>query len=866
MKKSVSILVLLVFCHFLRAESELSGTLKTKVDSLQSVINTTTDDTTKIQSLNALGALYSLALDNESALQYYKQSFQLAKSVDFKKGMISSLISTGNIYSGLGDYEKALSDFFNSITISEQIKDKGSIATNYNNIANIYVKQGFFQKALDFHFKALHLRQASNNEKGMAMSYANIGNVYKSQSDYEKALEFDLKALKTFEAIGDKVRISIILNNIGGIYLTQKYDDKALDYYFRALKIAEEADDKQQMARPYENIAVVYTEQKKYDKALEYLLKSLKINEERHYKEGLILNYINMADIYRGKGDYNKALDYLSNALKLASESGYKIGQVHSFIGLGEIYLEQKQFEKANYYLTQALQSAKETGLKEAVQQIYLKLSELSDKKGDVKSAFEYYKLYSDIKDSLINEESGKRVAEMNGKYDSEKKDKEIIKKDAEIAQRQVEAGKQTLQRKVLTASAVVLLLIVLFIYRGSLQRKKANKQLEILNKELEKLSIVASETDNGVIICGPQGQIEWINPGMTRLLGYTLEDLKSKGSTLEEVSANPAIKALIQKSMTEKKSTVYETLSVTKNGEKRWTQSTLTLILDGEENIKKIVVIDTDITERKTAENELKLKNEKIIDSITYAQLIQQSILIGEHEIQKLLPDSFIYFQPKDIVSGDFYWCSVVDEKIILAAVDCTGHGVAGAFMSIIGNTLLDQIVNEKQITRPSEILQLLHQGVNDALHKKSGTEMSDDGMDIALCCIDYKNNLLHFAGARNPLYIVMNGELTIVNADRLTIGSRAVGRKQSVELKYTNHSLALEKGMNIYLFTDGYADQFGGIERKRMGSGKFKELVSINYQLEMRHQKELLLTQQNGWKGDQQQTDDILVIGVRI
>lgn len=280
-------------------------------------------------------------------------------------------------------------------------------------------------------------------------------------------------------------------------------------------------------------------------------------------------------------------------------------------------------------------------------------------------------------------------------------------------------------------------------------------------------------------------------------------------------------------------------------------------------------------ITTLSNTNNELIQKNtliekqkEKIIDSITYAQLIQQSILVEESEIQKHLPDSFIYYQPKDIVSGDFYWCSKINNKIILAAIDCTGHGVPGAFMSMIGNTLLNQIVNEKQITKPSEILRLLNIGIYEALHQEKEDGLARDGMDLALCSIDYQNNQLEYAGAQNPLYVLSDGELVVIKADRLTIGGGGmISKKENPLLReYTNHVIPIKKDMNIYLFSDGYMDQFRGSDRKKFGIQKFKGLILENQLLSMQKQKELFVIALEEWKGNAQQIDDILVIGLRL
>ncbi len=264
----------------------------------------------------------------------------------------------------------------------------------------------------------------------------------------------------------------------------------------------------------------------------------------------------------------------------------------------------------------------------------------------------------------------------------------------------------------------------------------------------------------------------------------------------------------------------------------------------------------------------EAEKQKEKIIDSIIYAKRIQQSILMEESEIQNYLPDSFIYYQPKDIVSGDFYWCSKIEDKIILAAIDCTGHGVPGAFMSMIGNTLLNQIVNEKHITIPSEILRLLNLGVFEALHQNKDGALSDDGMDISLCAFDFKKNELQFAGAQNPLFLVSDNRIEIIKGNIHGVGGGGMTAKilDPMKTTYTNHIVPIKKNMSIYLFSDGYMDQFGGSERKKFGVQKFKELLLNNQELSMQKQKEIFMSAHAQWKGKATQIDDILMIGVKL
>lgn len=281
-----------------------------------------------------------------------------------------------------------------------------------------------------------------------------------------------------------------------------------------------------------------------------------------------------------------------------------------------------------------------------------------------------------------------------------------------------------------------------------------------------------------------------------------------------------------------------------------------------------------------------LNKKNKKITDSINYASRIQKSILLPENEIKKLLPQSFIYYQPRDIVSGDFYWFAEVDEGrnngasiekkmdtvqnptsklIIIAAVDCTGHGVPGAFMSLVGNILLNEIINEKHIIHPSSILKLLHAGVLKALHQKEQDSLSQDGMEMSLCLINLEKKYIEFSGAMNPIYIVKDNTVTIIKPDAQAIGGINLGRRKNIEVEFTNQIIPIQENMSVYMFTDGYADQFGGLNNKKFNSSQFKNLLLEIQSMEMLMQKKAIEQAMINWKGLNKQTDDMLVIGLK-
>lgn len=250
-----------------------------------------------------------------------------------------------------------------------------------------------------------------------------------------------------------------------------------------------------------------------------------------------------------------------------------------------------------------------------------------------------------------------------------------------------------------------------------------------------------------------------------------------------------------------------------------------------------------------------------QVTDSIKYAQKIQEAILPPETYVRKLLPDSFILYRPKDIVSGDFYWLGEAEDRVFFAAVDCTGHGVPGAFMSIVGYNQLKQAIITTGGSSPAEILDHLNVGVSETLHQQDENSTSKDGMDIAICSLNYKTLELEYAGAFNPLYLLRDGEIIQTKGDKFPIGS-FMGKPQN----FTNHKVQLVQGDQVYIFSDGYADQFGGPRGKKFMYKKFRDLLVANKNKDLSVQKEILTDALFDWMQDEEQVDDILVIGVKV
>lgn len=250
------------------------------------------------------------------------------------------------------------------------------------------------------------------------------------------------------------------------------------------------------------------------------------------------------------------------------------------------------------------------------------------------------------------------------------------------------------------------------------------------------------------------------------------------------------------------------------------------------------------------------------ITDSIFYARRIQNAILPSFQQIERYLSEYFILYMPKDIVSGDFYWMHADDDLIMMAAVDCTGHGVPGAFMSIVGFNQLNHAVNVKKARKAADILDALNEGVITTLNENKSEGSIKDGMDMALFILDLKAGRVEFAGANNPMVLIRDGEIIKFKGDRFPIGAFE-GNKPP---KFRNHEVEIRKGDSFYLFSDGYEDQFGGPENKKFLSKRFEELLRNVSHLPVNEQKKILVDKLNAWMGDNEQVDDILVIGIKI
>ena len=632
-----------------------------------------------------------------------------------------------------------------------------------------------------------------------------IASVYFERGDFEKVLDYCKAGLELAQKLDDNNGMLIGFGNLAQLYRDIGQIKKSIEYYFKSLEMSEKIGYKEGIAYNLTGIGVTYLDQGEPQKALKYMFKSLKLDKEIGNKAELAIVHSNIGVIYNELGETEKAFKYLKKSLKINEDIANIFGIIYTLNQLGAMYSKTGDTQKAKTYLINSLKKSEKTGLKKYLASTLYYMGTIYYKEGKLDSAILYLSRSMDIGQDMGTPKIIKKASSFL----------HIIYAEQQKYKAAYEAHMVFKKMTDSINNSEASQLLINHEMQAKFEKKEA-----LMDAEAEKERAMAEEVRKrqNIIIAAVSG-------GLLMLLVFVLF--------------------------------LYNRFRVTRK----------------QKNI---------IQEQKALVDE---KNKNITDSIRYAKEIQEAILPTDEEIAELLPESFVLFKPKDIVSGDFYWATQTkNNKVIWAAADCTGHGVPGAFMSMIGNALLNEIVIEKSITEPAQILNELKTYIIDSLSQTGESGEHRDGMDIALCTLEKETNKLEFAGAYNPLFLVRkgianseigkNGKLKIFDEDlgELKADRQPIGYEQDKDQPFTNHEIQLKKGDTLYTFSDGYADQYGGDENSLYGEGKkfsrgrFKKLVSSLQEQSMTEQKEAFDTTIESYKGDLEQVDDILVIGVRI
>ncbi len=650
-------------------------------------------------------------------------------------------------------------------------------------------------------------------------SLENLGVYHQIKGDYPKALDYTLKALKIYEEllgiamnpseknVAKKGMASCYLN-LGTIYKDQNDNQKGLDYFLKALTIDEELGNKMEMAAALGNIGIVY-----YDEASA---------SASPLRDSL----------------YKITLDYYQRSLKIAEELRNKSYQAIALGNIGNIYddlsrtanpqIKNPESEalcnKALDYYFKALKIDEEIGNQNGVARHFSNIGSLYTSMGKFKEAEVYLKKAVAFDDSI-------------GAVNDLRQDEESLSKfydtTAQVAARnkRYEEAATNYRLSILHFKKAMSAKDIIF----NLENKKELTRKEMNFAFEKKEAAMKAEQDKQAAIAAAENKKKNI------ILLFA-----GLGLLLTLVFALYMWRAYVQKKKANKKITLQK------------------------EQVQK------QKEEIESHRNELSVKNKKITDSINYAKRIQEAILPSGEELSKYFPDHFIFFRPKDIVSGDFYWYFPVPllssgkikidasfeeytGGVIFAVADCTGHGVPGALMSTIGNTLLNKIVNEQGILQPAEILNHLQKGISQALHQESRSQ--DDGMDISICLFNKERTKMIFAGANHSVFLVQDNLADEIKGDLYSIGSMFSNKNA----EFAQKEISLNKNTSVFLFTDGFPDQVGGASRKKYFTKRLEPLFLRIGHLNCKEQEKIIINEFDTWKGAHVQIDDVLLVGIK-
>jgi len=731
---------------------------------------------------NNIGLIHADQGRYAEALESYQKALTIRERIADQQGIASSYNNIGTVHKAQGRYDEALEAFQKALTIREYIGDQQGIANCYNNMGVIHEAQGRYAEALESYQKALTILESIGDQKGIATCYNNIGLIHTNQGRYAEALESYQKALTILESIGDQKGIAICYNNIGIIHETQGRYAEALESYQKALTIRERIGDQKGIGDCYNNIGTIHAKQGRYAEALESYQKALTIRERIGNQQRIAGSYNNIGNIHADQGRYAEALEAYQKALAISERIGDQENIALSYTNIGTLYSDQGLYPIARSYFQKALAIAQPLGLQDYLDDIYLNLAQTdsalaaSGQNHLWKSAYLHHRLYAAYKDSVLNEASIRKQAQLESQYEYDKKTallKAEQEKERALATAQLQQ-RETQRNLSLLALGIALIGLITF----AILYRKIRQQKNLIQKQSD--------------------EIQQKNLALEQ---YNAE-LKSTNQALEESN--------------------------------RIIQQQAETLLE---------------------------KNEEILDSIRYAERIQRAILPSAEKWQRLLPQSFLLYKPRDIVAGDFYWLEETERYIFLGVADATGHGVPGAFVSIVCANALHKAVLEEGLESPAEILWRVREVVVSQLTQ--AREKVKDGMDIGLIRFAKEDrSRAVFAGANRPLWIVSAEGLLEVAGTRQPIGYVEEPRAfEEVQLMLGSRAPAM-----VYAFTDGIVDQMGGPKgRKLLPKGLREWLLSL-WNQPVAEQAERLTALFETWRGEHPQMDDVTMVGVRI
>ena len=707
------------------------------------------------------------------------------------------------------------------LSVIKTAKEDTNKVVSLNELSWEYLNLSASNKADSVSKIALKLSQNLDYKRGIARSYKNIGYAYEDKGNYMEALKSQLEFLRIESEIGERNGISAANNNIGNIYTHLGNYSEALKSYQSSLKIKLEINDKRGIANGYNNIGNIYFFQGNYPEALKNYLLGLKIRQESGDELGVAESHINIGSIYSTIGNYPDAL----KSYQISMEINNKFGKIQNvglcYSSMGDLYRLQGKYSEAYTNATLGLHTFEQIGDKYNSASCLFTMGYIDFDRKNFNGAMQSFKSSLKIRKEIGDKEGiancllklGQIAIKLNKVGDAQDNLLQAMRLSKEMGHKEhikdCYFGLTALDSMKSNWKDAYNHHKQYTLYRDSLKNEEATKKIVQSQMQFEfdkKESLAKAEQDKKDALVKKEKEKQKIitySVGVGFLLVLALAIFIFRGYRQKQ-KAN--------------------------------------ILLEDKNKI-------------------IEEKNNDITDSINYALRIQNAMLPSKEEISKSLPQSFILFKPKAIVSGDFYFFQKNDQDVIIAAADCTGHGVPGALMSMIGSAKLNDAVSLTSDT--SKILEHLNKGIKTSLRQSDSKESTRDGMDIALCLLDIQNRVVKYSGANRPIWVIRNGSGEI---EEIKSTKRAIGGLTSENQGFESHEVQLNQGDTFYIFSDGYGDTFGGLYYKKLTSKKFSQILLEIQHLPMPEQEKHLDEFIEHWKAGTDQVDDILVIGVRV
>jgi PAS domain S-box-containing protein len=863
-------------------------------------------------NLSKIGNIYFYQSNYDKALEYYQEALLINEKNNNKIGVANNLGNIGNIFYYQNDFDKALDNYKKTINIQKEIKDTFGITRSYINIANIYSYQENYKKALIYYEKAINIQKKVDDKSGLALSYTNIGVIYENKNILNKAADFYQKALCINKEINNNLDIAYNFIKISGVNYKLKDYEKCIFFAQKSIAFAKQQGNLNIQKDACNYLSEAYIKLKQYKKAIKYkdsaiifkdsifsinkskAIAEIQIKYETEKKEKQILKQL--ADL---KNNQLQLLKEKAESEKKEIQRNLSvIGLIISIVFMIIIFNSKKQKQKINNLLKKEKRKLESinTELTQINEELKVSLDLVKEQHQVIEENEEKFRItINSANDAIIlinnNEEITywNKSAEKIFGYTQQKVINKNIhnlitpEKYREAAHKAFAVFKQTgkgnaLSKTIelegvkkngeifpieLSLSAIKIKnkQNAIGIVRDISKRKNNELRLKEINKQKE---ILINNIPAAVFYKDLNLRYIEVNKKYAEILQKQPEEII--GKTDKEIIFDKEIikeyEELDKKVIKSKKAVLDYVKSHKENNKIYWISTSKIPYFDANNKIAGVISVVRDIT--KQIENEKAIEESKnkieeiynnITDNITYAKVIQQSLLPDKNTLDKYLSDYFLFFKPKGIIGGDFYYVNKIKNNLIIAVADCTGHGVSGALLSILGITFLHDIINET--TKPKEILNLLRTKIKN-IFKAFGSN-DKDGMDIAICVINTETKILKYSGAFNPLWLIRNNQLYEYNATRNPIGF------YYYEKEFEETKVKLQKKDTIYMFSDGFADQFNGENGEKLKNKNFKKILLDNADKPMQEQKQYLVNSFEKWKGKSEQIDDIVVLGVK-